>query len=367
MTISTFQRISKAYLTVGKTFGSWVSPIFTGILVIVLRLVVSLGRLLDRVFFPRAFKTGITNPVLVVGNPRSGTTFFQRYLVKNAIGIGSQLWQLLYSSILLQKIIRPVLPLLEKVSPTRHHSTAAHKTSLQSVETDDAGIFFRFLDGFFLYGFILSWAEEDLFHWVDPGQRDTSKRDFDWLESIWLRNQYQAGSSRTVGKLFSISANLPRFLERFPGAKILYIIRDPLAVIPSGLSLVTGVLDKRFGFWSQPPEIRQRFINRLYKALTDLLLRFHSDWTEGRIDKNNVMIIHYDRIMGEFDKLMPEVLDFINHSSSEELRIDIKTTAENQRNFQSGHKYDLKKFGLSAEKIRKDCAAIYTTFLNSEN
>ena len=26
------------------------------------------------------------------------------------------------------------------------------------------------------------------------------------------------------------------------------MVRDPLSVIPSGLSLVTGVLDKRFGF-----------------------------------------------------------------------------------------------------------------------
>ena len=95
---------------------------------------------------------------------------------------------MIYTSALLQKIIKPILPFLERFSPTKHHSTEAHKTSLNSVETDDASMLFRFFDGFFLYGFILSWLKEDLFDWVDPQKRDNSKRDFKWFESMWKRN-----------------------------------------------------------------------------------------------------------------------------------------------------------------------------------
>ena len=367
MKISAFKRISKAYLTVGATFGTWFSPIITGVLITILRLIVGAGRILDRIFFPNAINKKLENPIMIVGNPRSGTTFLHRYLVKNGIGVGSQLWQMLYPSILLQKLIKPFLPFLEKVSPTRHHSTAAHKTSLQSVETDDVAIFFRFMDGFFLYGFILSWAEENLFSWVDPLERDTSDRDYNWLESIWLRNQFMAGGDRTVGKLFSLSSNLPKFLERFPHSKILYISRDPLAVIPSGLSLVTGVLDKRFGFWNLSEEKRSHFINRLYHGLVQLLLRFHSDWTTGKIDKSKVMIVPFDRMMGDFDNLMDEILEFTDHSPSEELKKDILATAEKQRQFKSEHKYDLEKFGLTEQQIKEDCVVIYDTFLNSEN
>ena len=365
MKISTFKRVFTAYKTVGTIFNTWLSPIITGILIVILRMVVALGRIADHIFFPGAFKTPLKNPIMIIGNPRSGTTFLHRYLVKSGIGTGSQLWQMLYPSILIQKMIKPFLPFLEKVSPTRHHSTAAHKTSLQSVETDDAAIFFRFFDGFFLYGFILSWAEESLLHWVDSRDRDTSERDYTWLESIWLRNQYLASKNRTVGKLFSLSVNLPRFLEKFPDSKILYIIRDPLSVIPSGLSLVTGVLDKRFGFWRLPDEKRQHFINRLYKGLVMLLLRFHSDWTNDRIDKSRVFIVRFDRVMTDFDNLMSEVLEFIDHVPSESLKKDIAETAEKQRIFQSSHEYDLEKFGLNAEQIKLDCAPVYDTFLNT--
>ena len=172
-------------------------------------------------------------------------------------------------------------------------------------------------------------------------------------------------NNRTVGKLFSLSGNLPEFLERFPDSKILYIIRDPLSVIPSGLSLVTGVLDKRFGFWNQPEAKRNHFVDRLYHGLVQLLLRFHDDWTSGKIDKSRVLIVQFDRMMTDFDNLMDEVLEFIDHLPSENLKKNIKETATKQRNYQSAHEYDLGKFGLNAEQIKSDCAPIYETFLNA--
>ena len=116
-------------------------------------------------------------------------------------------------------------------------------------------------------------------------------------------------------------------------------------MIPSGLSLVTGVLDKKFGFWSQPENKRTLFINRLYEGLVQLLLRFHSDWTNGKIDKSRVMIVPFDRMMLDFDNLMMEIINFIDHPPSDTLKKDILYTAEKQRKFISGHQYDLVKFG----------------------
>ena len=360
---TTSKRLITVYKALGSTFGIWVSPVFSGFLLFLLRIFISIGLFFDKLFYPSLRTKHLTNPVVIVGNPRSGTTFLHRFLIKNNIGAGAQLWQLLYPSLLTQKCIRPFLPILEIISPARHHSTEAHKTSLQSVETDDVSILFRYLDGFFLYGFILSWAEEDLFERFDPKIRDTTERDFNWLESIWIRTIRSSNNQFIIAKLFSISANLPKFLERFPDAKILYMVRDPLSVIPSGLSLVTGVLDKKFGFWDLPEEKRKRFIERLYKALVTLLVRFHDDWVNDRIDRSKVMIVHFDKMMKNFDGLMSEILSFLNHEPSTDLINSIKQTAKSQRNFKSKHHYDLEKFGLSAEQIRNDCSNIYETFL----
>ena len=107
------KRISKAYFILGRIFGTWISPFLTGILIIFLRLIVGLSQFLDQVFFP-GFNQKIINPIIIVGNPRSGTTFLHRFLIRQNIGTGSQLWQLIYPSIFLQKLIKPILRLYIK-------------------------------------------------------------------------------------------------------------------------------------------------------------------------------------------------------------------------------------------------------------
>jgi len=364
MKINIFKRLFTSYLIIGKTFGTWISPILLGIVVLIFRIIVFLFMILDRILIPSIWFKKIDSPIIIVGNPRSGTTFLHRFLVKNGFGTGTQLWQMIYSSIILQKLLKPVLPLLEYLSPAKHHSTDAHKTSLTSIETDDASMLFRFFDGFFLYGFILSWSEKELFDWVDPNIRNNTKRDFKWFRSMWKRVLISSGGERTIAKLFSLSSTSPQFINDFPDAKILYMVRDPLSVIPSGLSLVTGVLDKMFGFWSLSKSKRTLFISRLYKALVELLLRYEQDWTNGNIDRSKVLIVHFDRMMNHFDELMDDIIKFTDQKSSETLLNEILITSDKQKSFKSKHKYDLEKFGLSEEKIKEDCKKYYETFIN---
>jgi len=357
-------RMLMMWKALAYSFNKRISPLFTIIGFLLLHLINSLGFALDYVFFPEIRGKKIKKPIVIVGNPRSGTTFLQRFLVDNGFGTGMRLWKMLYPSLTFQTLLKPILPLMEKFSPARHHGSAAHKTSLTGMETDDPALFFRFFDGFFSYGFFLAWAKEDLKDMFDPSQRDTSERDFKYLESMWKRNLIGEKKDRMVPKLFSLTVRIPQFLKKFPDAKILYMVRDPLSTVPSGLSLVTGVLDGRFGFWSLPEEKRQRYIERLYNGLLDLSLRFHEDWVNGNIPKESVKVVTFDRLMQDFDTLMLEIVDFVDEKPSEELKQIIAETAEKQRNFKSKHKYDLEKFGLTEEKIRQDYAPIYETFLS---
>ena len=142
------------------------------------------------------------------------------------------------------------------------------------------------------------------------------------------------------------------------------MVRDPLNVIPSGLSLVTGVLDKMFGFWNLPIKKRDLFIQRLYKGLVELLNRFTEDWNNNKINRNKVLIVDFNRMMKDFDGLMNEIIKFTNHKSNEKLIKNITTTAEKQKKYISKHKYNLEKFNLTEKIIKKDCSKFYETFIN---
>jgi len=324
---------------------------------------VATGMAVDSIFVPGLRKSKVDRPIVIVGNPRSGTTFLHRFLVDQKVGAGLRLWEMMFPSLTLRRMVRPLLPALETISPARHHSTVAHDTGLTSIETDDASMLFRYFDGFFLYGFIFAFAETDYRKMFEPSGRDTSKRDFDWFARLWRDNAFRHPSHRVVAKLFSVGTRMPKFMDHFPDARVLYMVRDPVQVIPSGLSLVTGVLDKRFGFWKLPEETRKRFIERLYSAFVLLLRTFHEDWTAGRVPRERVMLVRFDRLMQDFDGLMDEILRFADVEKTPELAAEIARVAAEQRKFQSKHKYDAKMFGIEEERIRKDCSFVYETFL----
>ena len=70
--------------------------------------------------------------------------------------------------------------------------------------------------------------------------------------------------------------------------------------------------------------------------------------------------------MSDFDNLMFEILEFLKIENSSELKTVILETAEKQKTFKSGHKYNLEKFGLSDKQVKTDCEPIYNTFLNEK-
>ena len=88
----TLKRILRVYLIIGKTFNVWITPIFTGLLITLLRMIVGIARILDHIIFPK-IGNHLKEPIIIVGNPRSGTTFLHRFLIKQGFGVGSQLWQ----------------------------------------------------------------------------------------------------------------------------------------------------------------------------------------------------------------------------------------------------------------------------------
>jgi omega-hydroxy-beta-dihydromenaquinone-9 sulfotransferase len=356
-------RMGRAYRVLRRTHGVYVVPLFVAVVFGVVRTVVGIAMAIDNVVFPRLRRIRAARPIVIVGNPRTGTTFLQRFLAAEGFGAGMELFLMLYPSLLLQRMLRPFMPLLEKMSPAKYHSTEAHHTSLTSVETDDVAVLFRYLDGFFLYGFFLSFDDEDMLPAVDPKVRDTSERDFAWLDGLWRRSLLLHGAQRNIAKLFSIAVRLPRFMERFPDAQILYMVRDPVEVIPSSMSLVAGVLDRAFGFWSLPEPVRKRWLDRMYVAWVMLFQRFHDDWQSGAIDRSRVFVVRYDQMMADFEGVMAQMCDFLEHEVTPELRATIDRIGSEQRGYQSEHRYNLDKFGLTEEQIRKDCAFYYETFL----
>lgn len=360
-TLSGRTRAARAVLR--KTFGYAIAPLFVFTGMRFMRFMMVFGVALDRLFFPIG-RTRVDKPIVIIGNHRTGSTFLQRFLHDQGFGSGMKLYQLIYPSLTFQIFLRPFLPILERFSPTRAHDHKVHESGLQIVETDDAGTTFRFFDGFFLYGFLLAFLEEqDLIRDFTPEGRDTSKRDWAWLRELWKRNLIRSGHTRVIAKLFSVTPQTPNFLRDFPDAKVLYLARDPMNVIPSTMSLVESVLSTALGYDKLPEEVKTRHRKRVYAAIVELMQRFHTDWTTGAIPRERVLIVRFDRLMREFEPMMEEICRFCELDMTDEQRDAVAKRGAKQRAYKSEHGYDLAKYGLTEEQIRRDCQFFYDTFL----
>ena len=58
-------------------------------------------------------------------------------------------------------------------------------------------------------------------------------------------------------------------------------------------------------------------------------------------------------MMVDFEGMMDEMCTFLGHEMTPALRATIAKRGEKQRKYESEHKYDLEKFGLTEEQIRK--------------
>ncbi|HEY4393994.1 MAG TPA: hypothetical protein VGP64_08030, partial [Polyangia bacterium] len=71
-------RMGRVYRVFRRAFGVRVVPLFVAVVFGLVRTLVAIAMALDNLFFPRLRKTRASRPIVLVGNPRTGTTFLQR-------------------------------------------------------------------------------------------------------------------------------------------------------------------------------------------------------------------------------------------------------------------------------------------------
>lgn len=358
-------RMLTIYGVVRRVFGRTITPLFTGWLLINFQIYSRVTLWLDNLFFPGYRDQKVDRPIFIMSNPRSGTTVMQRFLESSGVLCSFQVWQMIVPSILGQKLIKPFIPFLARFNPGRHYMKGAHETGLDSVETDEVLLSFRFLDGLFVLLFFLGWDEGDRVKELLASHArgsDKNRRELAYYAQCVKRNLKISGKQRVLGKPFTFVLRTEDVLEQFPDAKMIYMVRDPVSVIPSGMNMLSNATDNMFKTKSLPDDVRQRYFENLYQGEVALYRQFHEAYKSGKIPEENLLIVRFPDLMQNFEKVMEDILEFTGIEVGEEYMEEVRAQAEKQRSYVSGHKYDLADFGITEERIRKDLAFVYEEF-----
>ncbi|BBZ76956.1 hypothetical protein MANY_22930 [Mycolicibacterium anyangense] len=360
----------RLYRVISTTFGYRLRPL-GAFLLLQLRQAISATTLgLDHVFYPQHRTQPIDRPIFIIGNPRSGTTFLHRLLLGAAPGITAfELWEMLFPAITARKLLGRIVPRLDRISPARYHPSDVHDTSLRGIETDDVAWFFRTLDGPFAWAYFLAWQDV----WGSALSRSSfginrssdheRQRFFRYYEACWRRNLTYKRGNRILAKTSMLTFRLEELLARYPDCKLVYIIRDPVEVIPSGLSLIASVLENGYDAWNRTDEPdQQRWISNLYDASCAMLGSFHEAQISGLIPEDNLCVVRYSDLLDDLEPTIERILDFTGIEPTAQFRAEVRAQAQRQRGYTSRHHHSPDQFGLDPDRIRADLAYIYDAY-----
>lgn len=362
-------RYLQLYRTINKSFGFQLRPLGTFVVLQVRQAISATTLGLDRIIFSKYRKQPIDRPIFIIGNPRSGTTFLHRLLLGAGGMAAFELWEMLFPAVSARKLLGGIVPRIDRLSPARYHPSDVHDTSLRGIETDDVLWFFRTLDGPFAWAYFLAWQDS----WgselsrrelgIEPASARDEERFYGYHEECWRRNLFYKRANRILAKTSMLTFQLDQVLKRYPDCRLVYIIRDPVEVIPSGMSLLSGVLENGYDVWNHSTEVdQQRWVENLYQASCAMLRSFHDAYTSGRIPEKNLCVVRYTDLLQNLEPTMQRILDFIEIEPSAAFVEEVRAQAERQRSYKSRHQHSPEKFDLDPERIRRDLAFIYDTF-----
>lgn len=316
---------------------------------------------LDRLLFPGHAKRALDRPLFLVGHLRSGTTFLHRYLSDLLPQHRSMvLWEMVFPALTMRALLRPFLPLMKKANFSGVWDPAIHETGFFEPETDDIALSMRFFDGLLSWIYFHSWQEYATDEAFERALAQTVEKDHfvDYLQGVYRRNVHGTGQAM-FSKSFCLLFNLETVRSRFPGARFVLMVRDPVEAVVSMLSLERSVQRKMNDIDHQPPHLRERYYRNLYRTSLAYYRKFCAVAAQKPED---ALVVEYPDLFRDFEGTLVRSLRLAGVEPSPEQLAAIRAQAGRQGSYSSAHKYGPEEFGLTAEQVRADFAFVYEQF-----
>jgi len=327
-----------------------------------------IGLALDEIVFPAYRKQSVEKPLFIVSNFRSGSTFVQRTLARDKAVFSSMTTADIY---LMPSITqRRILSLLAWVDRRLGHrgqnmlrrldslslgQLKIHPFGIFDAEEDEHLMFYAWST--FLAGFAFPYLDElPPYQYFDTAiPRPDRQRMMAFYRACIQRHLYAGGGRYYLAKNPLSSARIQSLLEIFPDARIIYLVRNPLEMLPSTVSLFAYL----WRLFSAPHE---RYPH------CDKILAWTKYWYDHPLEvidrqaPDRCMIVKYDDLIRSPDSVLRSVYRRFDYPQSHALEGLLRDAAEAARSHTSSHQYSYSAMGFTREQIVSEFAHIFERF-----
>jgi hypothetical protein len=326
------------------------------------------GFFADEIFFPGYRKQPIEKPLFIVSNFRSGSTFVQRTLARDkSTFTGLRTGDIYLTPSITQRRIVGLLARLDAIfghvceRALRRLDTLSlgqlkiHSFSLFDPEEDEHLLFYVWST--FFAGFAFPYLDElPPYQYFDTDiPRAERQRIMLFYQRCIKRHLFATGGRHYIAKNPMFSARIESLLETFPDARILYIVRNPLEMLPSTISL--------FGYmWRLFSDPGQKYPH------CDEILAWTKYWYDHPLEvidstsPEQCMIVSYDDLMESPDAVFRSIYSRFGYPRSEAVESLLREAVACAKAHSSSHEYSYEAMGFTRAQIVEEFAHIFARF-----
>ena len=315
--------------------------------------------LFDNLFYPEYQLQDVKEPVFIVGNFRSGTTFLHRLLAKDDQStsftsfelymapsvVGRKMYQwLLKINYAVGNPARWVVRLFDRIVEKEAYM---HKIGLDEVE-EDGQVLFQVWSSFDLLAFFpFPKLIRQYIYYDDQVTPEIKKRDMEYYSELVRKHIYAHGGRRYISKNPSYSPKVKTLHQYFPDAKFINIIRNPLQVIPSTISLYSKHC-RTYG----DPENEYNLQETVIESSKHWYLYPHQ-YLKNLPSDQYIRVLYKD-LVADPEGTIRQIYERFNFDLSPEYARILRVEAEKASSYKSKHHYSLQKMGLSKKRIERE-------------
>src|SRR3990172_248323 len=324
---------------------------------------------LDEIFFPAYHRQEIKAPVFIVGNFRSGSTLLQRLLAQDRQFTSMNIAEIYIAPTLTQREFWKLLGaidrilfggsgrrFIEKRDKSWLNSLQMHKVGLFTPDEDE-GLLVTIWSTMFLQYVFPVMDELPPFDRFDEGlPKGQRQRIMGFYRAIIRRHLYAHGGDRIyLAKSPGHAARIDSLVEFFPDARIIYLTRNPMRMVPSALNFFDYAWNI-FGI----PDGAHRFQKGILKQLKYWYLYPLQRFKE--LEPELYFILRYNDFVGGILESVDKIYAWMGLPLSEGFRRVVGEVVRSNQAFESDNVYTLEKLGLTKKQIAEEFHEIFELF-----
>ena len=316
---------------------------------------------LDQLFYPRHMNQKVEKPIFIVGNFRSGTTLLHRLLAKDPRFTGMKAWEIYVAPTITQrKLIRwlmkvnrlvgnPLQKIINRFEKALADYSYMHKARLNEIE-EDSQVLLQIWSTYHLFAFFpFPELVRSFIYYDEAVPEDQKEMEMEYYRQIIQRHVYANNGKRFISKNPSFSPKVRTLHQKFPDAKFINLVRSPLRVIPSSVSMFSN----HWQTYGDPDEAYPQPAADVMREQAKYWYIYPHQYLK-KLPPDQYGMVRYRDLVQDPKATIEQIYERFGIEMTEEYRQILVEETEKARKFKSKHKYSLQEMGLNQQAIERE-------------